>query len=145
MPAAAGPIRLIASTGTYPNSSAAVGALTESKCLSLGYNGTDSAFCWNKPNYPGKHNGLSNIDSLTGQAVVSMVTGRLLTLAATVTHGATTDTDSWAWKHKQLNNRYSGCTTLGLSKKAVCTGALTLTYFMLLMVVYMPVDMGTGD
>ena len=69
MPAAAGPIRLIASTGTYPNSSATVGALTESGDVYLwGYNnyGQCGSSAGTNQTTPVKHNGLSNIDSLTG-------------------------------------------------------------------------------
>ena len=69
MPAAAGPIRLIASTGTYPNSNATVGALTESGDVYLwGYNnyGQCGSSAGTNQTTPVKHNGLSNIDSLTG-------------------------------------------------------------------------------
>ena len=69
MPSAAGPIRLIASTVTYPNSSVTFGALTESGDVYLwGYNGHGQcgSSAGTNQSTPVKHAGLSNIDSLVG-------------------------------------------------------------------------------
>ena len=69
MPSAAGPIRYITSTGTYPTGTITYGALTESGDVYLwGYNGHGQCGSSTGTNQstPVKHAGLSNIDSLVG-------------------------------------------------------------------------------